>query len=528
MCRIFGVISTSIITDYKRLYNPVQEQSEDNESIYYQSKHMILMFHPKCSNHRDKYFKYSFKKDPESFKKDPESFKKNKKFLVLCNGKIYDYIYLKNTYDVPDKSYIYPLFKELHTLFYKLNIDMIGEEYSIAIIECVDYIPIHIYLSTDTSSTRSLLYIIDEKNGIIAFSSLLKDLTNIKNINKKEIKRLPGGHILDITLENDNGSFLKIKSVLFSCYLDNININALLPSISLTDKNIIKPVIINLLVDSIKKRCYENKEIGCYLDGGIDTSFVATIANKYMNGKLKTFSIGMEGDEDLKYSKLVSEHIQSEHTEIIFTKEEGLEVLKDVINTIETFDVITIRDGIYQYLLAKWISKNTSVDIILLSEGSDELQNGFLKDNKPMHEYTMKMIDNIYLYNGLRADRCFSRFGLETRFPYLDYSLVEYYKTIHPSLKCPDRNTVIEKYLFRTAVEEQNILTNEIIYRIKKRMSSSIKWISNDYDTENNKYRNHCCPYDNESLFYREIFEKIFGEEVCEIIPYYFNELLLC
>ena len=151
MCGIFGVISTSIITDYKSLYNPVQEQSEDNESIYYQSKHTILMFHPKCSNHRDKYFKYSVKKDPESFKKDPESFKKNKKFLVLCNGKIYDYIYLKNTYDVPDKSYIYPLFKDLHNLFYKLNIDMIGEEYSIAIIECIDYIPVHIYLSTDTS-----------------------------------------------------------------------------------------------------------------------------------------------------------------------------------------------------------------------------------------------------------------------------------------------------------------------------------------------------------------------------------------
>jgi asparagine synthase (glutamine-hydrolysing) len=39
----------------------------------------------------------------------------------------------------------------------------------------------------------------------------------------------------------------------------------------------------------------------------------------------------MKGGTDLKYAKMVADHIGSIHTEVHFTAEEGVEVIKDVI-----------------------------------------------------------------------------------------------------------------------------------------------------------------------------------------------------
>lgn len=39
----------------------------------------------------------------------------------------------------------------------------------------------------------------------------------------------------------------------------------------------------------------------------------------------------MIGGTDLKYSKMVADHIGSIHTEVYFTAEEGVSLIKDVI-----------------------------------------------------------------------------------------------------------------------------------------------------------------------------------------------------
>ena len=69
-----------------------------------------------------------------------------------------------------------------------------------------------------------------------------------------------------------------------------------------------------LLKESVKKRLMAEREIGCLLSGGLDSSLIAALVSKYYSvEKLNTFSIGMPGSIDLHYAKQVADYIQSNH-----------------------------------------------------------------------------------------------------------------------------------------------------------------------------------------------------------------------
>ena len=62
------------------------------------------------------------------------------------------------------------------------------------------------------------------------------------------------------------------------------------------------------------------RPIGCFLSGGLDSSLCAAIIKKYFlkDKEFHTFSIGSKSSPDLKYAKMVADHIGSVHHEIIF------------------------------------------------------------------------------------------------------------------------------------------------------------------------------------------------------------------
>ena len=148
---------------------------------------------------------------------------------------------------------------------------------------------------------------------------------------------------------------------------------------------IIDPVnklIKNTLIQSVKDRMNTERPLGCLLSGGLDSSLISGIAAKILkeDGKrLTTFSIGMTEDStDIINARLVARHINSIHHEIIIPPEIWIKTLKDVIKQTETYDITTIRASTGQYLLAKWISENTDIKVILNGDGSDELTSGYL------------------------------------------------------------------------------------------------------------------------------------------------------
>ena len=62
---------------------------------------------------------------------------------------------------------------------------------------------------------------------------------------------------------------------------------------------------------------------------------------------------------DLKYAKVVSDYLGTDHTEVIMNKEDVLNCIEEVIYSLESYDITTIRASIGMYIISKYINENT-------------------------------------------------------------------------------------------------------------------------------------------------------------------------
>ena len=113
--------------------------------------------------------------------------------------------------------------------------------------------------------------------------------------------------------------------------------------------------------------------MGFLLSGGLDSSLVCAIAARKL-GRIRTFAIGMDTDAiDLKYARQTAEYLGSEHHEVIIDRQTVLDSLEEVVRTLATWDITTVRASVGMYLLCKAIHRDTDVRVLLTGEISDEL-----------------------------------------------------------------------------------------------------------------------------------------------------------
>lgn len=118
----------------------------------------------------------------------------------------------------------------------------------------------------------------------------------------------------------------------------------------------------------------------------------------------------MGDSPDIRAAREVAKYIGTEHHEIIFTEEDVINVLDEVIYTLETPDITTIRASIAMYLIAKYIKENTDTTVLFSGEGADELAQGYIyfrdaPSTEEAHQESKRLLKEIYLFDGLRADR---------------------------------------------------------------------------------------------------------------------------
>ena len=93
--------------------------------------------------------------------------------------------------------------------------------------------------------------------------------------------------------------------------------------------------------------------------------------------RLHSFSIGLPGSPDLEAALKVAQYLKTVHHSFIFTIEEGLDAIEDVIYHLETYDVTTVRASTPMYLLSRKI-KAIGIKMVLSGEGSDEIFAGMI------------------------------------------------------------------------------------------------------------------------------------------------------
>lgn len=101
------------------------------------------------------------------------------------------------------------------------------------------------------------------------------------------------------------------------------------------------------MIEATEKHMMSEVPFGLLLSGGLDSSLIASIAQRAATKKgikLKSFCIGLKDSQDLIYAKQVADMIGTDHYTFNFTVEEGLMFMKDVIRHIETYDY-TVRSS---------------------------------------------------------------------------------------------------------------------------------------------------------------------------------------
>tara|TARA_R110002073_G_scaffold168351_2_gene325207 strand:- start:949 stop:2697 length:1749 start_codon:yes stop_codon:yes gene_type:complete len=475
-------------------------------------------------------------------KKSDQPIKFNNKVLI-CNGEIYNY---KRLYEIMDVKPVTNSDCECIIYMY----EKYGIDYTVNALDgvfafiLIDYDINKIYVSRDQFGVRPLFYLSGnnpEENKMLGFSSEMKQLHIFsRDINEfgykgKDNYKInlfdPGSYMI---LEFDNDKWSINKTVKFA----NFHLSRINPPNEDMEESTILQNIHDIFCEAVYKRVTTtDRPIACLLSGGLDSSIVAAIVSKIYNKPLSTYSIGLEGSEDLKYARLVAKHIGSNHTEVVVSEEDFFAFIPSVIENIESYDTTTVRASVGNLLISQYISESSEAKVIFNGDGSDELMGGYLYMNHAPDALEFdceckRLLKNIQYFDVLRSDRSISTQGLEPRTPFLDRDFVTFYLSIPVEYRF-SLNKKQEKYLFRKAFDK-DYLPKEVLWRKKEAFSDGVsskerswytiidelvsKQTKVKYDLD--KVYTHNSPETMEQLYYRTIFEQVYPDQE-HIIPYF-------
>ncbi|WP_448212978.1 asparagine synthase B [Colwellia sp. MEBiC06753] len=301
------------------------------------------------------------------------------------------------------------------------------------------------------------------------------------------------------------------------------------------------------LEDSVKSHLMTDVPYGVLLSGGLDSSLVSAITQKYASRRIEendlseawwpkvhSFACGLQGSPDLAAAQKVADAIGTIHHSVVFTEQEGIDALKEVIYHLETYDVTTIRASTPMYLMARKI-KAMGIKMVLSGEGADEIFGGYLYFHKApnaqeFHEELIRKLDKLHMFDCLRANKSMSAWGIEARVPFLDKNFLDVAMRINPEDKMCG-NGKIEKGVLRSAFK--GYLPEEILWRQKEQFSDGVgySWIDglktyvesqvSDQQLETAKFKFPVnTPDTKEAYFYRSIFEEHFPlESAAQCVP---------
>jgi asparagine synthase (glutamine-hydrolysing) len=376
---------------------------------------------------------------------DQPIYSEDRDTVVVANGEIYNFPTLYEDLSTRHRFRTHNDSEALVHLFEERGPDAVRAAdgmFAIAIAE-----PNGLFLARDPIGIKPLYYGTQEGGASFRFASELKAFDGCSD----EVHEFPPG-----TLYHSSKGFVPYYQV-----------PSRLPREAPLDAHL--SLVRQTLEVSVVKRLMSDVPLGAFLSGGLDSSLIAAIARQHLD-KLHTFSVGIEGSDDIEAARLVSRHIDSVHHEYLFTPEEVLGKLPEIIYHLESFDRDLVRSAIPCYFCSRLASEH--VKVILTGEGADELFAGYTyyreqDDPDALHGELRRSVASLHNVNLQRVDRLTMAHGLEGRVPFLDLAMIEAAQTVPTELKLYDDGggRPVEKWILRKACED--LLPPEIVWREK-------------------------------------------------------------
>jgi asparagine synthase (glutamine-hydrolysing) len=496
MCGIFAILQRTKSVDYKiivKSFESIEYRGpDDSELVNFGNENYLFGFHRLSINDLSVNGNQPFIQD---------------NIILLCNGEIYNHKNLESEYDLncnsqSDCEVILHLYKKIGM---RKTIELLDGVFAFIL---YDKNANKLYLGRDRVGVRPLFYRIDEDKNI----AICSEVKGITHIGFGEVNELMGSHLLEVDNE--------------SIQLHNYYKFPLLP-IEFEEDSICN-TIREKLEKAVEKRLMSDREIGCLLSGGVDSSIIASVLAKFykkLGKRVKTFSIGFNESTDIKYAREVAKYIDSDHYEVIINYDEAISRIPEVIQRIETYDITTIRASVGMYLLAEYISKNFKEKVIFSGEGSDEILAGYLyfhyaPSEQDLFNECRKRVLELPKYDVLRADRCTASHGLELRVPFLDRNFIHYCMSLDGKYRKPKDG--IEKYYLRKAFT--GYIPDNVLWRRKEGFSDGVSGLNKPWYVYIQEYIEENNLVDEQEL---EIFNKVYNNKfISKESLYYYKEFM--
>lgn len=359
MCAIFGIIGTYEKEEAKKAFQTLAHRGIDANYTSV-NDHCFLGVHRLAVTH---------------VTKTPTQIYKHNGLQILFNGEIYNYQLLAEELHLQKQSEI----DVLYAAYRKWGNDFVTHlrgMFAIAIIE-----EAQIKLFRDPFGKKPLFYTFDAQRFI--FSSEMKAIHSLVPFTfdrqiltqylsfqtplspqtfDRHIHQVDAGEMLTFTLSN--------QQVRKQKYYTPLNKNQVID-----EKEKAEATLEKVLLESIALRLPKEVKFACLLSGGLDSSLISAMAS--LEQKVHTFSIGYEGYDkydERPFARMVAEHIDSNHHEIVFSKTDFLETIEEVVSSLD--EPLADPAMLPLYHLMKEVNQE-GFKVVLTGDGSDELFMGY-------------------------------------------------------------------------------------------------------------------------------------------------------
>ena len=240
-----------------------------------------------------------------------------------------------------------------------------------------------------------------------------------------------------------------------------------------TDREEARAAIRDTLVAGVGERMMADVPVGVFLSGGLDSSIVAAILARLAPSgtTVHSFAAGTEGSGDLLAARVVAAHLGLEHHERIYTDDDVIDALPEVVRATESYEPSLVRSAVPNFLLSELAARHLKV--VLTGEGADELFAGYhhfrTLDVEALRAALADGIDALHHLNLQRCDRVTMAHGLEARVPFLSRDMLALAQRIPMEWKLlgdDGQEQAQEKALLREAFE--GWLPEAILWRRKE------------------------------------------------------------
>lgn len=151
------------------------------------------------------------------------------------------------------------------------------------------------------------------------------------------------------------------------------------------------------IAESIKKRMIADVPIGAFISGGIDSSAIVALMQKFTD-KVRTFCVGSGDETELTNARFIAQALSTEHNEILITPDD---FAKNLQRMVWHYDMpISFASSIPLYFVSR-LSKGKAT-VVLTGEGADELFAGYNRYNLILRASKLNKIAKV-LPKGIRT-----------------------------------------------------------------------------------------------------------------------------